>query len=124
MIVTHRDHGARARHLSRTTHHQATSPGPASTIYQTLTKWPWFGELGERGYVRADDDRVWTRLLELVADPDPPVRGDVIHALTDSTPAPRVPAVIQALESRHNDPDERIRRRSARPSLTTAGPGR
>ena len=62
-------------------------------------------------HVRADDDRVWTRLLELVADPDPLVRGDVLHAITDSTPAPRVPAVIQALESRHNDPDEGIRRR-------------
>ncbi len=35
----------------------------------------------------------------------------MIHALTDSTPALRVTAVIQALESRHNDPDERIRRR-------------
>jgi HEAT repeat protein len=62
-------------------------------------------------HVRADDDRVWTRLLELVEDPDPLVRGDVLHAITDSTPASRVPAVIQALESRHNDPDERIRRR-------------
>jgi HEAT repeats len=62
-------------------------------------------------HVRANDDRVWTRLLELVTDPDPRVRGDVIHAITDSTPAPRVPAVIQALESRHNDPDARIRRR-------------
>jgi HEAT repeats len=62
-------------------------------------------------HVRADDDRVWTRLLELAADPDPRVRGDVIHAITDSTPAPRVPAVIQALESRHNDPDAAIRRR-------------
>jgi HEAT repeat protein len=62
-------------------------------------------------HVRADDDRVWTRLLELTGDPDPRVRSDVIHALTDSTPAPRVPAVIQALESRHNDPDVRIRRR-------------
>jgi HEAT repeat protein len=62
-------------------------------------------------HVRADDEQVWTRLLELVEDPDPLVRGDVIHAITDSTPAPRVPAVIQALESRHNDPDERIRRR-------------
>jgi len=62
-------------------------------------------------HVRADDDRVWTRLLELTGDPDPRVRGDVIHALTDSTPAPRVPAVIQALESRHNDPDAGIRRR-------------
>jgi hypothetical protein len=61
-------------------------------------------------HVRADDNRVWMRLLELVADPDPRVRGDVIHAITDSTPAARVPAVVQALESRHNDPDERIRR--------------
>jgi hypothetical protein len=61
-------------------------------------------------HVRADDDRVWTRLLELAGDPDSGVRGDVIHAITDSTPAPRVPAVIQALESRHNDPDAGIRR--------------
>ena len=62
-------------------------------------------------HVRADDDRVWTRLLELVEDPDPRVRGDVIHAITDSTPGPRVPAVIRALESRRNDPDAGIRRR-------------
>jgi HEAT repeats len=62
-------------------------------------------------HVRADDDRVWARLLELAGDPDPGVRGDVIHALTDSTPAARIPAVIQALESRHNDPDNGIRRR-------------
>lgn len=61
-------------------------------------------------HVRADDDRVWTRLLELVQDPDPLARGDVLHAITDSTPAARVPAVIQALESRHNDPDVGIRR--------------
>jgi HEAT repeat protein len=61
-------------------------------------------------HVRADDGRVWARLLELAEDPDPLVRRDVIHALTDSTPAPRVPAVIQALESRRNDPDERIRK--------------
>jgi hypothetical protein len=26
-------------------------------------------------HVRADDDRVWTRLLELAGDPDPLVRG-------------------------------------------------
>jgi hypothetical protein len=38
------------------------------------------------------------------------VRGDVLHAITDSTPALRVAAVVQALESRHNDPDKRIRR--------------
>jgi HEAT repeats len=65
-------------------------------------------------HVRADDDRVWTRLLELAGDPGARVRGDVIHAITDSTPAPRIPAVIQALESRHNDPDAGIRRRVRR----------
>jgi HEAT repeats len=68
-------------------------------------------------HVRADHDRVWTRLLELLGDPDPQVRGDAIHAVTDSTPAPRVPAVIEALESRHNDPDPGIRRR-VRKTLT------
>jgi hypothetical protein len=67
-------------------------------------------------HVRADDDRVWARLLELARDPDLAVRSDVIHAITDSAPAPCVPAVSQALESRHNDPDVRIRRQSARPS--------
>jgi HEAT repeats len=61
-------------------------------------------------HVRADIDRVWVRLLELIDDPDREVRGDVIHALTDSTPAPRVADVVQALESRHNDPDPGIRR--------------
>ena len=62
-------------------------------------------------HVRADDDRVWVRLLELAGDPDPRVRGDVIHALTDSTPARRVPTVVRTLEARHNDPDHGIRRR-------------
>ena len=35
----------------------------------------------------------------------------MIHAIIDSTPASRVPVVIQALESCHNDPDVGIRRR-------------
>ena len=63
-------------------------------------------------HVRADDERVWARLLELAADPDPRVRGDVIHAVTDSTPAARVPAVIQVLESLRNDADAGICRRA------------
>lgn len=62
-------------------------------------------------HVRADDDRVWARLLQMAGDPDALVRREVLHALTDSTPVPRVPAVIEALNSRHNDPDIQIRRR-------------
>jgi hypothetical protein len=63
-------------------------------------------------HVLADDDRVWTRLLELAADPDPLVRGDVIHAITDSTPAPRIPSAIAAIESLRNDADRGIRRQA------------
>ena len=62
-------------------------------------------------HVQADDDRVWERLLVMAHDPDPGVRRDVLHAITDSTPAARVASVVQTLESLHNDPDLRLRRR-------------
>jgi hypothetical protein len=62
-------------------------------------------------HVRADDDRVWTRLLELAGDPDPRVRGDVIHAITDSSPATTTRT-------------RGFAGGSARPSPTTAGPAR
>ena len=75
-------------------------------------------------HVRADDDRVWTRLLELVEDPDPLVRRDVIHALTDSTPAPG-----SRLWSRFSSPAAMTRMSgsaggSARPSPISGGPRR
>jgi hypothetical protein len=63
-------------------------------------------------HLRADDNRVWARLVELTGDPDASVRADVLHALTDSTPAARIPAVVQALESRRNDPDKAVCRRA------------
>lgn len=63
-------------------------------------------------HVQADDDRVWARLLELFeTDDDPRVRGGVLHAITDSTPATRVPAVAAALEARYHDPHPPLRRR-------------
>jgi HEAT repeats len=65
-------------------------------------------------HVQADDPRVGQRLLELFGDPDPRVRGDVLHALTDSPPPGRVVPVVAALEKRYNDPDPRLRRRIRR----------
>lgn len=62
-------------------------------------------------HVQSDDDRVWERLLMLFDDPDPRVRGDVLHAMTDSTPTRRVEAVVTALEARYHDPELRLRRR-------------
>ena len=62
-------------------------------------------------HVQADDDRVWERLLQMAHDSDAGVRRDVLHAMTDSTPATRVASVVETLESLHNDPDLRLRRR-------------
>lgn len=61
--------------------------------------------------VRADNDAIWGRFIELADDPDPGVRRDVLHSITDSTPAGRVSTVLEVLESRRNDPDLRLRRR-------------
>lgn len=61
--------------------------------------------------VRADNDGIWERFVELAGDPDVGVRRDVLHSITDSTPAERVDTVLEVLESLRNDPDERFRRR-------------
>lgn len=61
--------------------------------------------------VRADNDAIWDRFVELAGDPDPGVRRDVLHSVTDSTPAGRVSTVLEILESARNDPDPRLRRR-------------
>lgn len=62
-------------------------------------------------HVRSDYDEVWSCLFRLLDDPDEHVRIDVVHALTDSTPKLRVPAVVDALRGRYQDPDPRVRRR-------------
>jgi hypothetical protein len=62
-------------------------------------------------HVLADDERIWSRLLLLMEDPDARVRRDALHALTDSTPAARVPSIVPVLEAQRNDPDLRLRRR-------------
>ncbi len=61
--------------------------------------------------VRSDNKAIWDRLVELADDPDAAVRRDVLHSITDSTPAGRVDTVLEILESRRNDPDLRLRRR-------------
>lgn len=61
--------------------------------------------------LRADDDRVWDRLLEIVGDDDARVRADVFHTFCDGSPRSRESQVVQALECMQHDPDPKLRRR-------------
>src|SRR5258705_12850703 len=68
-------------------------------------------------HVQADDDRAWAALLRAFDDGDVRVRREALHALTDSTPATRVPDVVRALERRYGDSDPSLRRRIRRTLL-------
>lgn len=65
-------------------------------------------------HLQADNPVVGDALLPMLSDPDPRVRREVLHALTDSAPAARVTVVVSALESLWNDPDLNLRRRVRR----------
>lgn len=65
-------------------------------------------------HVKADNPAIGEALIPMLSDPDPRVRREVLHALTDSTPAGRVPSVIEALEPLWNDADVPLRRRVRR----------
>jgi hypothetical protein len=63
-------------------------------------------------HVRADHERVWARLLEMVADPEPRVRSQVFHTLIDGSPREREAEVVAAIESLRDDTDAGLRRRA------------
>jgi hypothetical protein len=64
-------------------------------------------------HVRRDVPEVWQRLLEMSADPDPGVRIDVLHNLTDGSPADLESRVVAAVEQRLSDPVAKVRRYAA-----------
>jgi hypothetical protein len=62
-------------------------------------------------HVKHDVDVIWDRIFEMVKDPDPDVRYQVMHNLADGSPASRENDVIAAFEILHNDPNLKIRRK-------------
>ncbi|KAK5575474.1 hypothetical protein RB653_006607 [Dictyostelium firmibasis] len=61
--------------------------------------------------VKADIDQFYDRIIEMSKDSDRNIRYQAMHNLCDGSPAWREEAVIQTLESMHNDSDPKIRRR-------------
>jgi hypothetical protein len=59
-------------------------------------------------HVQRHYPEVWCRLLDLVDDPNPGVRIDAIHALTDGSPADLAGQVVNAVERLTNDQDPKV----------------
>jgi hypothetical protein len=60
-------------------------------------------------HVQRDRTDVWSRLLHLASDPNPGVRLDVLHNLTDGSPPHLAQAVVTVVESLMHDPDTNVR---------------
>lgn len=61
--------------------------------------------------VLANDGHIWDRLLEMTADEDVRVRGDVFHTLCDGSPRSRQAEIVHVLGRMQQDPDPKLRRR-------------
>ena len=53
---------------------------------------------------------VWNRVFEMADDPDPGVRMDAVHAMTDGSPREYFNEVLAVIERMQNDPDAKVRR--------------
>ena len=60
-------------------------------------------------HVQRNRGDVWARLLQLTSDPNPGVRMDVLHNLTDGSPADLAHEVVTTVEALMHDPDEKVR---------------
>jgi HEAT repeat protein len=62
--------------------------------------------------VRSNNERVWDRILEMIADDDPKVRSIVLHVLCDGSPRSREAQVLAALDGLQRDSDIKLRRQA------------
>ncbi|HEY3062882.1 MAG TPA: HEAT repeat domain-containing protein [Chloroflexota bacterium] len=61
-------------------------------------------------HVRRQLDEVWQRLLQMTTDPEPGVRIDVLHALTDGSPEAIGERVLAVVAEHCADRDPKVRR--------------
>jgi hypothetical protein len=64
-------------------------------------------------HVQRPSDVLWNRMRMLVDDPDPGVRIDVLHNLTDGSPPELAHEVLAVVSRLRSDPNPKVRRYAA-----------
>ena len=62
--------------------------------------------------LKADYERAWDRIIEMVEDDNVRVRGAVFHTLGDGSPRHREDDVVGAIRKLEHDGDKKLRRRA------------
>jgi HEAT repeat protein len=65
-------------------------------------------------HLRRNVPEIWTRVFELVEDPEPKVRSNALHLLADGSPREFLTEVVASIDKLTSDSDPKIRRQARR----------
>lgn len=74
--------------------------------------------------VKDDNEEFWLRIFQMVEDPDPKVRYNILHIICDGSPDRVESQVVEALEKFNRDSDKEIRRRAHKVLATYSRTGK
>ncbi len=57
-------------------------------------------------------EQFWNRIFEMVEDPSPKIRYQVLHNMCDGSPDSMEERVVEALEKFNRDPDREVKRKA------------